>query len=76
MGEVLRIINERKGEGLGGLRITPEGLAGLLKLIAMGTISRTIAKTVFEEMVQSGKGPEEIVKAKGLTQISDSGEVA
>ena len=30
---------------------------------------------VFDEMYQSGKTPEEIVKEKGLKQVSDSGAI-
>jgi len=50
-------------------------LAGLLALIEKGTISGKIAKTVFEEMFQSGKDAELIVKEKGLLQISDSSSI-
>jgi glutaminyl-tRNA synthetase len=35
------------------------------------TISSKIAKQVFEQMVQNGENPEDIVQAKGLVQISD-----
>ena len=38
-----------------------------------GTISGKLAKTVFEEMVATGRDPEAIIKEKGLVQISDSG---
>jgi aspartyl-tRNA(Asn)/glutamyl-tRNA(Gln) amidotransferase subunit B len=41
-------------------------------MIKAGTISNTIAKTVFEEMYKTGHAPESIVKEKGLMQISDS----
>jgi aspartyl-tRNA(Asn)/glutamyl-tRNA(Gln) amidotransferase subunit B len=46
-----------------------------LKLIDDGTINGKIAKTVFEEMYQTGKTSEEIVKEKGLTQITDNSEI-
>jgi aspartyl-tRNA(Asn)/glutamyl-tRNA(Gln) amidotransferase subunit B len=55
--------------------VSPDNLAGLLSLIEKGTISGKMAKEVFEEMFASGKKAEEIVKAKGLEQISDSGEL-
>ena len=38
-----------------------------------GEISGPTAKTVLEEMVLTGHDPEEIVKSKGLTQVSDEG---
>jgi aspartyl-tRNA(Asn)/glutamyl-tRNA(Gln) amidotransferase subunit B len=40
-----------------------------------GIISGKIAKTVFEEMAQSGKPPKEIVEEKGLVQISDTSAI-
>lgn len=56
--------------------VTPVALAELLALIAKGTISGKIAKTVFEGMWETGKAAEVIVKEKGLVQISDTGEIA
>ncbi len=53
--------------------VTPENLAKLLALTAQGTISGKIAKKVFAEMWKDGADPEEIVKAQGLVQISDTG---
>jgi aspartyl-tRNA(Asn)/glutamyl-tRNA(Gln) amidotransferase subunit B len=55
--------------------INPAQLAGMLKLIDDGTISGKIAKTVFEEICSTGKNADEIVKEKGLVQISDTGEI-
>ena len=40
-----------------------------------GIISGRIAKTVFEEMFASGKDPGDIVKEKGLVQISDKSAI-
>ena len=50
-------------------------LVEMLRLIDNKTISGKIAKTVFEEMFQSGKKPADIVKEKGLVQITDQGEI-
>jgi aspartyl-tRNA(Asn)/glutamyl-tRNA(Gln) amidotransferase subunit B len=50
-------------------------LAGLLQLIQDGVISGKIAKAVFEEMYQTGKGAEAIVQERGLVQISDREEL-
>ena len=70
MGDLLRELktNDQDVEDCPG---TPERLTDLLKLIDDGTISGKMAKKVFEEMVASGKPPAEIVKARGLTQITD-----
>jgi aspartyl-tRNA(Asn)/glutamyl-tRNA(Gln) amidotransferase subunit B len=65
-GEVLRFE---------GLPVRPADLAALIKLVKGGTISNTIAKGVFEEMVRTGASPERIVEQKGLVQISDTSAI-
>ncbi len=74
MGDFARMLNESETE-IQDSKVTPELLAKLIILIDKGTISSKIAKTVFEDMFSSGKDPEEIVKEKGLVQISDEGEI-
>jgi aspartyl-tRNA(Asn)/glutamyl-tRNA(Gln) amidotransferase subunit B len=75
MGEVLRCLNETQCD-IGEFKITPAMLAGLIGLIDRGAISGSIAKTVFDEMSETGDDPCRIVERKGLTQISDKGELA
>lgn len=70
MGEVSAYLNAEQKE-LNETALTPESLAKLIQLIANGTISSKIAKTVFKELVEKGGDPEQIVKEKGLVQISD-----
>ncbi|MBT0652125.1 Asp-tRNA(Asn)/Glu-tRNA(Gln) amidotransferase subunit GatB [Geomobilimonas luticola] len=74
MGEVTRGLND-SGLAITACPVSPELLAELLKLIDAGTISNKIAKTVFDEMWQSGKAPAAIVEEKGLVQVSDTGEI-
>ncbi|UYO20609.1 Asp-tRNA(Asn)/Glu-tRNA(Gln) amidotransferase subunit GatB [Bacillus sp. 41-22] len=72
MGEVLAYLNKQQKE-LKEVALTPAGLAKMVQLIEKGTISSKIAKKVFNELIEKGGDPEEIVKAKGLVQISDEG---
>lgn len=72
MGDVSAYLNA-EGKELHDTALTPEGLASLIQLITDGTISSKIAKKVFAELVAKGGDPTEIVKAKGLVQISDEG---
>ncbi|UYX52906.1 Asp-tRNA(Asn)/Glu-tRNA(Gln) amidotransferase subunit GatB [Bacillus thuringiensis] len=72
MGEVLAYLNKQQKE-LKDVALTPAGLAKMVQLIEKGTISSKIAKKVFNELIEKGGDPEEIVKAKGLVQISDEG---
>lgn len=74
MGEVMRLAN-REGIEFDELKLTPEGLAKLLKLLAAGKINGKIAKAVLEKMFLTGKDPEVIVTEEGLAQISDSGQL-
>lgn len=75
MGEMSRLLNAN-GIEITESKIKPQQLANMLKLMDKGTISIKIAKTVFEEMFNSGKDPEAIVQEKGLVQISDEGAIA
>jgi len=72
MGDLLRELNQ-ENLSIESAPVKAKQLAAMLQLIEDGTISGKIAKTVFEEMVKTGKDAAEIVKEKGLTQVSDEG---
>jgi aspartyl-tRNA(Asn)/glutamyl-tRNA(Gln) amidotransferase subunit B len=74
MGDVLRVVNERQ-ISVSDFPISPQRLAGMIKLIGHGVISGKIAKEVFEEMLTSSEEPQVIVERKGLLQLSDEGEI-
>lgn len=78
MGDVLRIVNERKLDAAVYIESWPipaAELAAMVRLIDDGTISGKIAKTVFAEMLASGRGAAEVVREQGLEQIADDGPV-
>lgn len=70
MGDILRHVPDTRDIGV--FPVTPAHLAEMLMMVEKGTISGKIAKTVFEDMVASGKMPQAIVAEKGLVQVSDS----
>ncbi len=72
MTELLRVINLDEEESI---PYPPNYLAELFRMIDEGTISIKIAKDVFEESFRNGERPSEIVKKKGLIQISDEEEL-
>ncbi|MFC4388961.1 Asp-tRNA(Asn)/Glu-tRNA(Gln) amidotransferase subunit GatB [Gracilibacillus marinus] len=74
MGEVSAYMNKQQVE-INELKMTPQALAKMIQLIADGTISSKMAKKVFAELVENGGNPEQIVKDKGLVQISDEGQL-
>jgi len=73
-GEVARLANER-GEPPRAWKLTPAKLAAVLRLLEAGTIGGPGAKQVVEEIFGSGGEPEEIVRTKGLAQVSDESAV-
>jgi len=74
MGDILRALKTDDKEIM-DCPVTPKHLTDMLKMIDDKTISSKIAKTVFEEMYSSGIPPVEIVKKKGLVQISDEDSI-
>ncbi|WP_271004933.1 Asp-tRNA(Asn)/Glu-tRNA(Gln) amidotransferase subunit GatB [Listeria seeligeri] len=72
MGEVSAYLNAEQKE-LHETGLTPANLAGMINLIEAGTISSKIAKKVFRELALNGGDAEQVVKDKGLVQISDEG---
>jgi aspartyl-tRNA(Asn)/glutamyl-tRNA(Gln) amidotransferase subunit B len=55
--------------------VSPAQAAELLALTADGTLSGTLAKQVFEIMLETGESPAAIVDSRGLRQTSDSGAI-
>jgi len=74
MGEMTKLLND-ENKTLEECLLRPEHLVEMIRLIDDGTISGKIAKIVFEEMYRTGKSAGEIVREKGLTQISDTGAI-
>jgi len=56
--------------------LAPAHIAGLVELIKNETISNNQGKELFEEMWNTGREPSEIIKEKGMAQISGTDEIA
>jgi aspartyl-tRNA(Asn)/glutamyl-tRNA(Gln) amidotransferase subunit B len=69
-----KMLNE-EGKTAAESKITPSHLVELTKLIADGTISGKIAKSIFKTAYETGKMPSEIVKESGATQITDTSSI-
>ncbi len=74
MGEVLGALKDKNLQII-DCPVSPELLAGILIRIDDNTISGKIAKTIFEEIWQSGKTADQVIEEKGLKQVSDSGAI-
>jgi aspartyl-tRNA(Asn)/glutamyl-tRNA(Gln) amidotransferase subunit B len=55
--------------------VTPDQLGGIIELIQKGDISGKIAKDLFEIVYTEGGNPAEIVEARGMKQVTDTGAI-
>ena len=74
ISDISRILNENEMEP-SEIPFNANHLGKLVILIDKGTISSSIGKKVLEELFESPRDPEDIVKEKGWVQISDEGAI-
>ena len=72
--EVMAILNKDKIE-IANLSITAKSIGQLIQRIDDGTISSTIAKNIFSQLIESKISVDELIKEQGLVQISDTNEI-
>lgn len=72
LADLLRVLKENKSDGIS---VKSQYFADLIKMVEEGKISRSAGKEVLDELAITDKSPEEIVKDKGLTQISGTKEL-
>ncbi len=73
-GELFSVLN-KKNISIQDSPVSSNMMGELLDNIENGKISNRLAKDIFEEMCETGKGPNLIIEEKGLSQISDEGEI-
>ncbi len=73
-GDLQALLNKNNWE-LNQSPIQSDRLAVLIKRIIDNTISGKIAKIVFEAMLEDSASVDEIIEAKGLKQVTDSGAI-
>ena len=74
MNDVLRMINDQ-GLNPVEMKLTPQALASLLKLVDSGTINISTGKALLQKVQDSGKTPEKIVEEEGLAKVSDNSAI-
>jgi aspartyl-tRNA(Asn)/glutamyl-tRNA(Gln) amidotransferase subunit B len=72
--ELLRRLNDA-GKEIRESSIAPAALAQLLALVESGEITAASGKQVFAQMFDTGQAAPDIIRAKGLAQISDASEI-
>ena len=55
--------------------LTPEALAGLIRLVDTGRTTAKGARSLVPELVERGGDPEALVRERGIEAVSDSGEL-
>ncbi len=74
IGDLFGALN-RLGRSIEESPVTPAQGSELLGLVADGTVSGSLAKQVFEIMLETGEDPSRIVEERGLKQTSDTGAI-
>jgi aspartyl-tRNA(Asn)/glutamyl-tRNA(Gln) amidotransferase subunit B len=74
LGECSRLMNAGNCN-IKEVKVNPAELNHLIDLVQSGSINGTSAKMVFEEMFNTGKSADDIIKQRGLSQITDAGEI-
>jgi aspartyl-tRNA(Asn)/glutamyl-tRNA(Gln) amidotransferase subunit B len=74
-GELYALMNDA-GVEITSVKISPAALGALLGLARDQTVNQQTAKTILADMFVSGQSPHEIVKNRGLNQISDQEQIA
>jgi aspartyl-tRNA(Asn)/glutamyl-tRNA(Gln) amidotransferase subunit B len=70
MNDVLRMLNDR-GLSAGDLRLKPEYLAEIIRLVDNGNINTSTGKSLLEKVESNAQTPAEIVQAEALGKVSD-----
>ena len=73
-GELARVANEQ-GVELDGLPVTPVQVAEIQGLVDAGTLTDKLARQVLDGVLAGEGTPAEVVAARGLEVVSDSGEL-
>ena len=76
LGDLFSLMNDAHSAGnaplgIADLKVGPEALADLAKLVSEGQIGQGSGRQVLAEMFTSGKSPAQIVRERGLSQVSD-----
>ncbi|MCO5164367.1 MAG: Asp-tRNA(Asn)/Glu-tRNA(Gln) amidotransferase subunit GatB [Mesorhizobium sp.] len=74
INDLLGLLN-KAGKGIEESPVSPAQLGGIIDLIKEGTISGKIAKDLFEIVWTEGGDPRQLVEARGMKQVTDTGAI-
>ena len=70
-GEVARLLNA-SGRELSESLLQPRHVSDVVGLVEEGTLTTSMAKELFEEVFKTGRSPGDVVKERGMSQITDT----
>ena len=73
-GELMKLLNQKKS-GINAGQLNAQRFASIMKMLGEGKIHSGIAKSLMQETFSTGEEPEEIVKSKNLTLLSEEEEI-
>jgi len=68
--DVLRLMNEDR-VSIGRSRLRPEALLAIIRAVDEGAVNRLKARDVLDEVFRSGADPQQVIRERGLAQVSD-----
>jgi aspartyl-tRNA(Asn)/glutamyl-tRNA(Gln) amidotransferase subunit B len=77
--DLMSFVDERQKEDrslFAGLKIGPEHIADLAKLVDQDVVSRATAKQILGQVVKTGEMPSQVAKKTRATKIDDAGALA
>ena len=75
INDVTAYLNAHEGVKLDATPLTPARAVALVRLVAEDAISSKQGKEVFAAVLEEGKDPADIVKERGMEQVSDAGAI-
>jgi aspartyl-tRNA(Asn)/glutamyl-tRNA(Gln) amidotransferase subunit B len=74
INDLLGALN-KAGQSIEQTRVSPAQLGAIIDLIKEGVISGKLAKELFEIVFHEGGNPRDIVEARGMKQVTDTGAI-
>ena len=74
IGDIKALLN-KTNSSIKDFKVSPNNLSELVVLVEEGKVSNKQAREIFQEMVNNGGSPKELVKKMGATQISDESAI-
>ncbi len=77
--DLISFVDEKDREGgnlLAGLKVGPEHIAELARMVEQNTVNRTMAKQILGQVVRTGEMPSVVARKSQATRIADSSVIA